>query len=107
MVIRLVLRRGRRHQRQRIENRRFLIFWISLVHSFHRILVGFGARRVATLLPAVIEVTQRLDDFFFPPRCWLQLPRPRNSPAAPFDFRRPPVRSPHFTPSLHPLPPLP
>src|SRR6266853_2686276 len=55
IVIRLVLRRGGCHQRQGKENGRFLIFWISLVNSFHRISLGFGADRVVLLLPAVVE----------------------------------------------------
>ncbi len=65
IFIRLVFRRSRRHQRQRIEDRRFLILWIFLVDATHGFSIGLRASRVAALLPTVVENAQRLDVILF------------------------------------------
>jgi hypothetical protein len=65
IAIRLVFRRGRRHQRQCVEDRRFLILRISLMHSAHCISMRHGAGRVAALLPTIIENAQCFGVGFF------------------------------------------
>src|SRR6266478_1869380 len=75
VVIRLVSRGSRRHQRQRIENRRFVILGIPLMHTAHRLSVSVGSRSVAALLPTVIENAQSFNVILLSRCSRLQFPR--------------------------------